>query len=77
MDEFQPDFIDHPLKKKHIHFLVPMSLYESFYRLFPGRGERSACMRHMLYTLIRLKEKDEPAMNELEKEIRRRYGKAE
>lgn len=33
------------METKQIHFRVPLELYESFIRLFPGQGERSAFLR--------------------------------
>ncbi len=42
--------------KKQIHFDVPLALWEAFYKLFPGKGERSSFFRAMIKEAITLGE---------------------
>ncbi len=41
---------------KQIHFRLPLALYEEFFRLFPGQGERSAFLRRAIERAIECKE---------------------
>lgn len=40
--------------KKQIHFEVPQALWESFYRVFPGRGERKRMLIEFIKEAIYL-----------------------
>ncbi len=41
--------------RKQIHFDIPISVFEEFHRLFPGKGERSTFLRKMIAHAISFK----------------------
>lgn len=55
-------------KKKTIRVEVPMSIWERFYRLFPGQGERSAFLRKVIYKAIEVGEERESWLGKLVEE---------
>ena len=55
-------------KKKTIRVEVPTEIWERFYRLFPGQGERSAFLRRVIYKAIEQGEEKEMWIDRLVEE---------
>ena len=61
-------------KRKDLKVRLPEGLYEEFFRLFPGHGERQAFMQKMVELAVE-KGRDWSLVAQVVDEVEERYGK--
>jgi hypothetical protein len=59
---------------KQMHFQVPLSLYEAFHRVFPGRGEKSLFFRKVMKLAVEKAEGKSAFIEEIWREAEEKYG---
>ena len=55
---------------KSIKVKVPLLMWEAFYRLFPGRGERSHFMKAAIQVALELAEEKDSFIDRIKEELR-------
>lgn len=61
------------METKTFIFRLPTSLYEEFYRIFPGKGERSTFLRRMIVYAISLRKEKDCFERHVETKIKKQF----
>jgi len=61
------------MQHKVFPFRLPTSMYEAFFRIFPGRGERTQYLQACVKIAIRLRGKKDCFEREVEEEIKKEF----